>query len=1266
LVGKHLEKFCDVQNLENGRDFPLNTPILREFMEADPDYFKITSLVDRGIRYSDIFSTRTIFSAAYQPQPPGPEASLEDIALFVRQHHGALNVENIAQLKGISVPETREGLLKEGVAFADPASGNLVYRIEYLAGDDVYAKLDAARTKAATDPLTFQHNVEELEKIIPKKIPLEELSINSRQPIYDAALLQAFLQDRLQGDFTVKRFLTGRIEVEGWSEEDSAQGSANGNYSKAFQAYANRETLRVRGDRADDQEMTPEERQILQAKRQAQREFEQKTSKDFESWVKDNGGKIIAIGEREEPVRDYVERVYNRAFNRSVSPSHDGTRLRFHGIAGEMNGQPLHLHKHNLDFAARMLFEGRGGNAHCVGAGKTFAGSLTVKAWKQSGMVRKPAFIVPKKVLEKWAKEYTALFPGDHVMVIDRFDKANREEMLSRIAVSSPDAIFMTHEHAKMIPNDSKIETALIEEELATLRKQLFEAEQEDAPKRTLRSIENSIAKFENRLTDLREFAKTNRITFLETGIDAIIIDEAHNYKNLPVQATEQAAGIPSGSSQRAFDLYMKTRQVLEAHRNRGVLLLTATPVSNTMAEIYNMVKFVAPEAWTSRGIRSFDNWIDMFGEIVTKPQVLVDGTFGIRSSLSSFKNLPELKQIFESFWEARTAEQLQLRRPTAEVVVRVVEPSPDQSRYFEEIVERAEAIREKEVEPEFDNMLKLTVDGRKAALDMRLVDPVAYGDFGEYPDSKLNVIADEIWSRYDEAREHGVEAGQLVFFDLYAVEALQEAEVAEERKLEGVEVENGGEPEEQFTNETAPSRVAEANGSLVTLDLHNELARLLAQRGIPPEEIAILNGRRNATAAAKQMVSDRYNEGKLRVVIGTTPAMGEGMNLQRITTAIHHADVPLKPSHMEQRDGRGLRQGNIHKQMEILRYTTRGSFDQYLYQLLERKARFIGMFMSEQRVERTVEGAFDTVVLSYEEAMGATAKDPRIRDYFVNKVKLSQAEVALKGAEQEWRSVKFHLREITGAVQRCDERLARDERRLAERDAILRELLGQRFDPKSLPNSLPLRLKVNGRAVTDEKEMGVVLDGLLEKRMTGGKDDPHWVIAVKKEIPGGVLELSGVKFASRMVKGVEFSMYDEDFRALVRHGDVVPMPVTESRSAVSQLMGNVRYELRSMERSVELVKEERANLESNQRSGARRLETAEKNLTAARKTCEELRGKVQTLSAEIGVNGKGKRASRDAQETDIAPEEIDKVLNTVRRRFRVPAKREKNIEMER
>jgi hypothetical protein len=472
LVGKHLEKFCDVQNLENGRDFPLNTPILREFMEADPDYFKITSLVDRGIRYSDIFSTRTIFSAAYQPQPPGPEASLEDIALFVRQHHGALNVEKIAQLKRISVPETREGLLKERVAFADPASGSLVHRIEYLAGDDVYAKLDAARAKAATDPLTFQRNVEELEKIIPKKIPLEELSINSRQPIYDASLLQAFLRDRLQGEFTVKRFLTGRIEVEGWSEEDSAQGSANGSYSKAFQAYANRETLRIRGDRADDGEMTPEERQILQAKRQAQREFEQKTSKDFESWVKDNGDKVIAIGQREEPVRDYVERVYNRAFNRSVSTAYDGTRLRFHGIAGEMNGKSLHLHKHNLDFAARMLFEGRGGNAHCVGAGKTFAGSLTVKAWKQSGMVRKPAFIVPKKVLEKWAKEYTALFPGDHVMVIDRFDKANREEMLSRIAVSSPDAIFMTHEHAKMIPNDPKIETALIEEELATLRKQ--------------------------------------------------------------------------------------------------------------------------------------------------------------------------------------------------------------------------------------------------------------------------------------------------------------------------------------------------------------------------------------------------------------------------------------------------------------------------------------------------------------------------------------------------------------------------------------------------------------------------------------------------------------------------------------------------------------------------------------------------------------------------------------------------------------------------
>lgn len=1224
LVGQHLERFCDLENLEDRKDgghSPLDTPVLRDFMESDPDYFKVISLVDRGIRYSDIFSTRTVFSAAYQPQPPGPDATLEEITLFVRQHQGVVDVAEIARLKGISEGEARQALLEEGIAYANPGDDRLVHRIEYLAGDDVYAKLDAARGGVSTNPALFRRNVEALEKIIPAKIPLEELCINSRQPIYDAALLQAFLCDRLQGEFEVRRFLTGKIEVEGRSEEDFAQGNANGSYSRSFAAHANREPLRVRGDsRGDGRELTAEEWQELQARRQAQREFEAQTSRDFEAWIKDHPDHPLVAAGREGTVREHVERVYNRAFNRSVSPAYDGSRLRFQGIAGEMNGQPLHLHKHNLDFAARMLFEGRGGNAHCVGAGKTFAGSLTAKAWRQCGMARKPAFIVPKKVLRKWAKEYSGLFPGDHLLVIDRFDKANREEMLSRIAVSSPDAIFMTHEHAKMIPNDPEAESRLIGEELAALREQLAEALEAKVSKRTLRAIENAIAKFDARLNDLREYARTNRITFAETGIDALIVDEAHNYKNLPVQTKEQASGIPSGSSQRAFDLYLKSRQILEAHQDRGVLLLSATPVSNTMAEIYNMVKFVAPEAWTSRGIRSFDNWIDMFGEIVTKPQVLVDGSFGIRSSLSSFRNLPELKQIFETFWEARTAEHLQLKRPTAEIVVRVVEPSPEQGRYFTEIVERAEAIRNKEVEPFEDNMLKLTVDGRKAALDLRLVDATRYRDFGDYPDSKLQVVADEVWSRYADAREAGIEAGQLVFFDLYAGKALQEVTEADERSLAAAEPENG--EEDTLSVSEAPSpEMPPAERGRASLDLHNELAKLLVRRGMPPSEIAILNGKQNATATAKQLVSDRYNEGVLRVVIGTTPAMGEGMNLQRITTAIHHADVPLKPSHMEQRDGRGLRQGNLHTNLEILRYTTRGSFDQYLYQLLERKARFITTFLSGEKMERSAEGVSDAVVLSYEEAMGATARDPRVRDYFVSKVKLAQAEVAVKGAEQEWRSLKSQARDIALSIRLCEERTVQAEKRLIARDAVLKELLGERFDSKTLPESLPLQLVMGEKSVSEEKAIGAALDEVLEKRLTGDKEHPHWIIAVKKEIPGGALELNGIRFVRRLVRGVELSMFDQDVHALVREGSMATIPVMEARTPATQLMGNVRHEFRSMERTVEVLRQERESLESGKRSGERRLATAEKNLAAGQKTCQELRGKVQALATEVGVN---------------------------------------------
>ena len=1233
-VDAHIKKYAKIVAISTETEGkirtepPLATRTLEQYMAEDPDYYKITGLVDHRGNLSDIFTARTIFSAGFEPKDPDSTAELGDVALYVRHQKGALDVAEIARIKKVSEAQVREGLLASGTAFADPAdSKRLIHRIEYLAGDDVYTKLDEAEAAARKDPELYQRNADALRAIIPEKILLEKITINTRQRYFNVDLFAKFLNSKLQGNFTAKGFLTGRVEIRGNGRLDAELGINDASYPEAFQAYANNEKVRVRGE--DSESLSDTQRQALAARKEALRKFEAKTSSDFTKWLREN--ETLDLGDG-ETIRAHIERTYNQTFNRSVQAEFDGSTLKFIGMAGEMGGKPMMIHKHNLDFAARMLFEGRGGNAHVVGAGKTFAGVLSAKAWKQAGLAQKPLFIVPKKVLAKWAREYAQLFPGDTIMVIDEFDKANRERLMGRIAVSKPDAIFMTHDQFKMIPNNPEVEKRLMEEEMQVLRDQLMEIQDDkNASKRTIRSIENSIEKLETKLHDLGQFGKTNRINFTELGIDALIVDEAHNFKNLPVQTKLQASGVPSGASQRSFDLYMKTRQVLEGNQNRGVLLLTATPISNTLAEVYNMLRFISPESWTGRGIRNFDQWVAQFGEIVTKPQILTDGTFGVRSSLSSFRNLGELQDIFNQYWDIKSAEELKLKRPTPNRMTHVVEPSAEQQSFFQSIIKRAEAIKNRKVEPSEDNMLNLSTDGRKAALDMRLIHPAMTDHAG----SKLNFVADEIWRRYQAGAKDPEKksSGQLVFFDMYSLSALEEMATAEEAQAKGEPEEEEIAPDAPRTpsREKKPRKKGEFN-------LHDDLVRKLVERGIPAKEIAILNGVTNNSAEKKDNVSILYNEGHYRVVIGTTAAMGEGMNLQKITTAIHHVDVPMKPSHMEQRDGRGLRQGNIHPVIDLVRYTTRGSFDQSLYQMLARKADFIEKFSGGKDIGQNVDDATDSTALDYETVMGATSADPRVREYFVGKLKLTEAEVAVRGAQEELRGAKAAAARYEREAAYAAKNIAATEKAIAERNERFGKLLGKDFDPQKLPEKLPLELSVSGQSYTDEKEIHQRLGTYMQSGAAG-------LIVATESFPAGGFTLNGIRYESREPDQATQHAFDISPQAKLVMTAGNHMQTKPDTSPAGYVMGRLRYDLRTLDAVLTRTQGESKVAKDGQQAAERRAEAAKGATGGAIQTWQELSQQVKSLGQEIGMvpkEAKVAEGEKSAEPTEGAREETE------------------------
>jgi hypothetical protein len=661
--------------------------------------------------------------------------------------------------------------------------------------------------------------------------------------------------------------------------------------------------------------------------------------------------------------------------------------------------------------------------AHAVGAGKTFTMAATGMKMKQAGLVKKPMYVVPNHMLEQFAREFMQLYPNARLLVAtkDEMTRDRRKHLTAKIASGEWDGIIVTHSSFERIGMSRDYQEKFLREQIAEYDHLLLDSARADTGRgnrNIIKTIEKQKAAREARLKDLlAEDKKDDGLVFDELGVDHVFIDEAHYFKNLETPTKmDRVAGIQTGGSERAFDLYMKARYLDERHKGHGVTFATGTPISNTMVEMYTVQRFLDPEGLRSRGIEHFDGWAATFGEVVDTMEISPDGaSLRPRSRFARFVNLPELQQMFRAFSDVQTAETLDLPRPQLEggkPIVVACPMSEEQARLQQELVARYERLRSQKVDPRDDNALAITTDGRKLALDGRMLSAGAE----DFPASKINALVENvaaIWERTAPSR-----GTQMVFCDM------------------GVHPTPWG------------------------YSAYDDIIEKLVARGIPREQIAAIGDA--DSDAKKQALFDRVRAGSVRVLLGSTQKMGTGTNVQKRLVALHHLDAPWKPAEVEQREGRILRQGNTNHEVAIYRYVTEGSFDAYMWQALETKARFISQVMTGESAVRRAED-IGGQELSYAEVKAIASGNPAVLTLAEADAELQRLSVLRKNHADEQYITRRSLRELPETIDRLTKRVAdltADIETLAAYEGEFATLDGRACHRTDVPDILTGRLK--------------------------------------------------------------------------------------------------------------------------------------------------------------------------------------------------------------
>ena len=981
---------------------------------SDESYFLLCSLEvldDEGNfkRKADMFTKRTIKP---HREVTSVETASEALALSIGEK-ARVDLPYMEQLTGKTQAELVQDL--QGVIFKVPNCEPVSYVAadEYLSGN-VRNKLTVAELAAKNDP-ELAVNVDALKKVIPKDLSAAEISVRLGATWIPQEDIQRFVMELL----TPSSYAAGRLKVRytpingDWFIENKSSDMGN---VKADSTYGTKrasayriieDTLNLRDTRIFDYvyDEHSNKKAVFNAKETTAAQAKQEVIKQaFQDWIW-----------KDPERRNRLVRYYNDTFN-SVRPrEYDGSHITFGGISPEITLRP-----HQVNAIAHILYGGSTLLAHKVGAGKTFEMVAAAQESKRLGLCQKSMFVVPNHLVGQWASEYLRLYPSANILVTTKqdFETGNRKKFCGRIATGDYDAVIIGHSQFEKIPMSIERQREQLEKQLDDIERGIDDVQASKGEQFTVKQLMKTRKAIKTKLEKLNDTKRKDTvIDFEQLGVDRLFIDESHFYKNLYLYTKmRNVGGIAQTEAQKSSDLFMKCRYLDEITGNRGTVFATGTPVSNSMVELYSVQRYLQYDTLAQNGLQHFDSWASTFGETVTALELAPEGTnYRAKTRFAKFYNLPELMQMFREVADIQTADMLKLPVPKVNYHNIKTKPSEIQTEMVASLAKRAEKVRARLVEPNIDNMLKITNDGRKLALDQRMIDPMLPDD----PDSKVNACVDNVYRIWEEHAD--TKATQLVFCDLSTPK-------------------NDG-----------------------TFNVYDDMREKLIARGIPAEQIRFIH--EATTDAQKKELFGKVRSGEVRVLFGSTPKMGAGTNVQDRLIAIHNLDCPWRPSDLEQRQGRIERQGNMFPEVEVYRYVTEQTFDAYLYQLVESKQKFISQIMTSKSPVRSAEDV-DEVALSFAEVKMLATGDARFKekmdlDIQVSKLRVLKQSYLSEHYDLEDRVLKYYPQ----TIKEYEERIAG-----YENDAALAE----QHKPQGEDKFCPMTLK--GMTYTEKADAGEML----------------------------------------------------------------------------------------------------------------------------------------------------------------------------------------------
>ena len=977
---------------------------------------------------ADMFTKRTIKKAEVVTSV---DTASEALAVSLAEK-AAIDFEYMSELSG----KDKDTLIDEltGIIFKNPLSEEWETADAYLSGN-VRNKLEAAETFAKNEPM-YAVNVEALKRVQPRELDASEIEVRIGATWIEPRFIEDFMREvfetpehLLNRDVIKIQYsdVTGQWNVKGKNADfgnalvNMTYGTSRRNAYQILEDSLNLKDSRVYDtvieDGKEKRVLNKKETTIAAQKQDAMREA-------FRDWVF-----------RDMDRRNELVGKYNVLFNSTRPREYDGSHLKFPGMTPD-----IELKGYQKNAVAHVLYGNNTLLAHCVGAGKTFEMVAAAMESKRLGLCQKSLFVVPNHLTEQWASDFLRLYPGANILAATKkdFQPANRKKFCSRIATGDYDAVIIGHSQFEKIPLSAERQTAIIERQIAEITQSIEEIKAEQGERYTIKQMEKMRKTLQTRLDKLNDTSrKDDVVTFEQLGVDRLFVDESHYYKNLFLHTKmRNVAGIAQSEAQKSSDMFAKCQYLDELTGGKGITFATGTPISNSMTELYTNMRYLQYDTLQRMGLGHFDSWASSFGETQTAIELAPEGTgYRAKTRFAKFYNLPELIALFKECADIQTPDMLNLPIPKAEYENVVLQPSEHQKEMVASLAERAEAVRDRSVEPHEDNMLKITNDGRKLALDQRLINPL----LPDEEHSKVNALVQKAYEIWD--RTKADKSAQLIFCDLSTPKIVGKTTAADGEKIVEAEVFD---------------------------DVYHDIKRKLVNRGVSEEEIAFIHEAN--TELRKTELFGKVRSGQVRFLIGSTQKMGAGTNVQDRLVALHHLDVPWRPSDIEQQEGCILRQGNRNDTVSIFRYVTEGTFDSYSWQVIENKQKFISQIMTSKSPVRSCEDV-DEAALTYAEVKALATGNPYIKEKMDLDIQVSR--------------LKLMKANHTSQIYRLEDNIAKNYPKQIE---ILQERIrGFQTDMETVRKNLPadkdnFSMKVGNRIFTDKKEAGTAILAMCQE----------------------------------------------------------------------------------------------------------------------------------------------------------------------------------------